>query len=182
MIDHFRLGPNSTVSLGETQPELYSKIMVSCGANCVVDIKGIARATNQLFIYMNDNATLRMGRGQIIQGSVGIELVEPSTVEIGDDCLWSETKVWTSDMHSIIDNATGLRINHADDIRIGSKVWIGWQSLILKGSVIEDGCIIGARSVITRSTKRAANSLVAGNPARVARRDVSWSLDRIPRD
>lgn len=177
-----RVGANSTVNLGDTPPELRERIKVVCGANCIIDIQGVARAENILLIYAGDNVTFRMGPGQIVQGAVGVEMMEESTIDIGANCLWSECKLWTSDMHSIIDNTTGKRMNFAEDISIGSNVWIGWQSLILKGSRIENGCILGARSTITRSTERSANSLIAGNPARVTRRNVSWDLRRLPRD
>jgi acetyltransferase-like isoleucine patch superfamily enzyme len=58
-------------------------------------------------------------------------------------------------------------------IIIGDDVLIGSRATILKGVTIGDGAIVGAGSVVTRSVP--ARALVAGNPARVIRRDVSWS-------
>ncbi len=51
------------------------------------------------------------------------------------------------------------------DTRIGQNCFIGGRSLILPGVTIGDSCIVGAGSVVTRSVP--ANSIVAGNPARV---------------
>ena len=50
---------------------------------------------------------------------------------------------------------------------IGSRVWIGFNVLVLKGVHIGDGAVVAAGSVVTRDVP--ANSLVGGNPARVIR-------------
>ncbi len=49
-------------------------------------------------------------------------------------------------------------------IRIGNNVWLGVGVAVLKGVVIGDGAIVGARSVVTRSLEAA--SVSAGSPAR----------------
>ena len=53
-------------------------------------------------------------------------------------------------------------------VRIGSNVWIGFESCILPGVTIGDGSVVGARSVVTANVP--ANCVVAGNPARVVKR------------
>ncbi|WP_407674469.1 DapH/DapD/GlmU-related protein [Parvivirga hydrogeniphila] len=50
---------------------------------------------------------------------------------------------------------------------IGDDVFIGGNSIVLKGSTIGDGSVIGAGSVVTGSIP--AGVLAAGNPARVLR-------------
>ena len=53
------------------------------------------------------------------------------------------------------------------DTIIGNDVWIGYDALIMPGTVIGDGAIIAARSVVTKDVPPYA--VVAGNPAKVVR-------------
>lgn len=53
-------------------------------------------------------------------------------------------------------------------VHIGKGVWIGSGSIILPGISIGDNAVIGAGSVVTRDVD--ANTIAAGNPARVIRR------------
>ena len=53
------------------------------------------------------------------------------------------------------------------DVTIGSHVWIGMNSIILKGVSIGDGAIIAAGSVVVRDVP--AGCIAAGVPAKVVR-------------
>jgi virginiamycin A acetyltransferase len=70
--------------------------------------------------------------------------------------------------------------NRGDTI-VGNDVWIGMEALILPGSRIGDGAIIGARAVVSGEVPPYA--VVVGNPGRVVRRrfddDTITSLLRI---
>ena len=50
-------------------------------------------------------------------------------------------------------------------VEIGEGTWVGARALIMPGVTIGPGCVIGAGAIVTRSVP--ANSMVAGNPARV---------------
>lgn len=50
-------------------------------------------------------------------------------------------------------------------VRIGNNVFIGAGSIVLPGVTIGDNVVVGAGSVVSRDVP--ANSVVAGNPARV---------------
>ena len=49
-------------------------------------------------------------------------------------------------------------------IEVKCGCWIGMGSIILPGITIAEGCVIGAGSVVTRSTE--PNGLYVGNPAK----------------
>jgi chloramphenicol O-acetyltransferase type B len=51
---------------------------------------------------------------------------------------------------------------------IGNDVWLGDNVSVLSGSVIEDGCAIGASAVVAGHIP--AYSIAVGNPARVTRK------------
>lgn len=53
-------------------------------------------------------------------------------------------------------------------IDIGNDVWIGCNSIILKGVTIGEGAIVSAGSVVTKDVP--ANTMVGGNPARVIKK------------
>ncbi len=60
-------------------------------------------------------------------------------------------------------------------IFIGQNVWIGQSVRINKGVSIGDNSIIAANSVVTKDVP--ANSIAAGNPAKIVRKDI----DKLPR-
>jgi galactoside O-acetyltransferase len=52
-------------------------------------------------------------------------------------------------------------------VKIEDKVWIGFNSIILKGVTVGEGAIVGAGSVVTKDVP--PYTIVAGNPARIIR-------------
>jgi acetyltransferase-like isoleucine patch superfamily enzyme len=60
-------------------------------------------------------------------------------------------------------------------VTIEDDVWVGARALILRGVTLGRGTIVGAGSLVNRSTP--PYSIVAGNPARVIR--FRWDIDTI---
>lgn len=52
-------------------------------------------------------------------------------------------------------------------ITISSKVWIGFDVLILKGVTVGEGAVIAAKSVVTKDVP--SWTMVAGNPAKIVK-------------
>lgn len=69
---------------------------------------------------------------------------ECSNIVIGDDGLFS-FDIWmrTSDPHLIYDVNTKERINYSKSIFVGDHVWLGQRCMILKGSQIGSGSVVG---------------------------------------
>ncbi|WP_276946495.1 acyltransferase [Haematobacter massiliensis] len=88
--------------------------------------------------------------------SAKLDRTFPIGVHVGENSyLAFESRILTHD------RTRGLYLH----TRIGRNCFIGGRSLILPGVEIGDNCVVGAGSVVTKSVP--ANSVVAGNPARV---------------
>jgi len=93
--------------------------------------------------------------------SVRFDKTFPKGVHIGAETYVAfEAAILTHDL------TRGLHLH----TRIGRRCFIGARSIILPGIEIGDECVIGAGSVVTKSLP--PRSLVAGNPARILRRDI----------
>jgi acetyltransferase-like isoleucine patch superfamily enzyme len=109
--------------------------------------------------------------------ATGVTIVAAREVVIGDHVtIGAEASIVDTDFHAI---DYRLRLDGLPDtgaavrpVRIGSHVWIGARALILKGVVVGDRSVVAAGAVVSRSVP--ADSLVAGNPARVVK-TYDWS-------
>lgn len=159
--------------------------------NCMIYIQGngnqihIGKSVSlnyaELWIEDNDNR-LQIEDGSSADGKkqapVHMAVIEGTSIILGKDCMLSSgIEIRTGDSHSIVNNE-GERINPSKEIVVGNHVWIGTRAMLLKGSRIADDCIVGAGSMVTGSFDEAGCAL-AGNPAKVLRKDVSWKRERI---
>jgi acetyltransferase-like isoleucine patch superfamily enzyme len=80
--------------------------------------------------------------------------------------------VTVSDMHALIDLETGQRVNPARDVTVGARVWLGIGTFVGKGASIGEGAVVGARTFVSGEVR--PNTVVAGNPPRLLRENVSW--------
>lgn len=116
---------------------------------------------------------LHVGENLNISGDAMI--VCAKKISIGNNVMiaW-QSIIMDTDQHNIYDK-NDTCINENKEIIIGNSVWIGARSFILKGSVVEDGSIIGANTTITKSfCDTSKNSIIAGNPVRVIKREIRW--------
>jgi acetyltransferase-like isoleucine patch superfamily enzyme len=127
----------------------------------------------------DDHGHLEIGRGTTIE-EASFSLVEPrSSIRIGPECMLAQgIDFRTSDSHSIIDSE-GNRINWPANIEIGEHTWICANASILKGVEVAGDSIIGGRAVVTHSFPD-KNVVIAGVPAVVIRRGVTWRRERAP--
>lgn len=128
-------------------------------------------------IIIGANCEVRIGYGLICNDSVSIHANDNCSITIGDDCLFANARIYSSDMHSIFNDENGDRINHSKNVSIGNKVWISRDALILKGTRINNNCIVGARSVL--SGEYLASSMIAGSPGKVIKKGISWSRNLV---
>lgn len=105
-------------------------------------------------------------------GISGVTIYARKKIIIGNNTLiGGNTKIIDNDFHPV-DPEIRLKTPNENmkirPIEIGENVFVGCNCLILKGSKIGNNSVIGAGSVL--SGEIPANSIVAGNPAKVIKR------------
>ncbi len=130
------------------------------------------------FVAEDGNSRIAIGDGTTMTTPT-IVCSEAGRVQLGRDCMVAmNTCIRNSDGHAIFDVPTGRRINPAADVTIGDHVWLGIRTLVLKGSRIGDGAIVGANALVSGEIPPA--SLAVGSPARAIRPSISWTRERNP--
>ena len=128
--------------------------------------------------FENSNCLLSIGDQTTIENASFFIAEGGMSIIVGTDCMFSGgIKVYTTDGHSIIDVASGNRINSAGKVVIGDHVWIGSDVKILKGVKIGSNSIIASSAVVTSDVP--SNSIVAGIPAKVIKYGVNWQRERV---
>lgn len=146
------------------------------GGNHTLHFGDGIRLENVDFFFEKQKGTISIGDGTWIGAQSELSAFDNSSIVIGDGCIFAkQIMLRTSDSHVIKDSAGNI-INMPKDIVIGSHVWLGQQVFVLKGAVIPDGCIVGARSTVTASLKADVRSLIIGQPAKTIKKEISWEL------
>lgn len=112
-------------------------------------------------------------------GISGATIYARKGIKIGDNtAIGGNVKILDNDFHPIEFDERNKLLNDsrggdsdlipAKPIVIGKNCFIGCNSIILKGSMIGDNCVVGAGAVV--AGKFEANSIIAGNPAKVIRK------------
>lgn len=120
-------------------------------------------------IYIKENAVVSIGQET---GMSNVSIYAATGVVIGEHTkIGGSVKIYDTDFHSLNYEA---RMNRETDhpktgaIKIGNHVFIGADTIILKGVTIGDKSIIGAGSVVTRSIPE--GEIWGGNPAKFIRK------------
>ncbi len=113
---------------------------------------------------------LRFGNRAIL--GPNCTLMCATEVTVGDRCMiaWN-VSIFDSIGHRLWMERVG-EVEVEAPITIGDDVWIGPYSIIMKGVTIGNNVVIGAGSVVRRDVP--PNSLVYGNPARLAGKVDHW--------
>ena len=162
------LGPfcriyNTTISIDGDNNEVYldNFVFVKDGDFCMED------SCNRISI----------GEHTCFAGRVHLACIEGTEIAIGKRCLFSANVVFrTGDSHALL-NLEGDRINPSKSIQVGDHVWIGNTATVLKGATLPENCIVGTGSIVTKNFEE-TNCCIAGNPAKIIKRDVNWRNDR----
>lgn len=130
--------------------------------------------SNLIGLYQRTIIIARNNGRIVIGDHVGLSgvTIHGSDITIGDyTVIGANSKIMDHDFHPInykerrTDDQTNVMTK---PVRIGNDVFIGCNCLILKGTEIGDRCVVGAGSVV--SGVFPADSIIAGNPARIIRK------------
>ena len=164
------------------------------GNNCELVLKGNVDLSGLSITFHKDNSKVIIGAGGVIKGqihlkadctevNIGDNLICNSNVfinlaehndclTIGSDCLFANVKFRTSDSHQILDIETGKRLNPSGNITIDDHVWIAEDVLVLKGTHVASGSVIGAKSLVNSLISE--NCVAVGIPAKIKKRNIRW--------
>lgn len=170
-------GNNNIVVVDKGSRLIRAKIYIR-GDNNTIHISDHVYCNGTEFYIEDDNNKITVDSQTRFAGKVFLASIEGCEINIGKGCLFSSNiRVCIGDSHSIID-ANGKRINASKNVTIGDRVWIGYNALINKGALISKDSVIGAGSIVTKPFYE-SNVIIAGNPAKKIKDDISWVDERI---
>lgn len=143
------------------------------GSNSLIYLRK-SRHKIKVNLQIGQDSLLFVGKDNYFNDTLHISATEWQSVIVGNNCLFS-FGIWlrTADPHLVYSTETNQRINHSKPILIGDHVWIGQDSLILKGTQIGSGSIVGGHSVVA-GKKLPSNTIYGGNPAKQIRGGAFW--------
>ena len=150
--------------------KMVGSLYIAKGASLEVDAFDVYAGSR---INVNAGAKLSLGSGYMNHDCV-IDCFD--SISIGHHVVISERVVLRdSDNHTIKD----MEAISSDEsavtapIVIGDHVWVGMNTIVLKGVTIGEGAVVAAGSVVNKDIP--PHCLVAGVPAKVVKTDVTWS-------
>lgn len=154
--------------------QLYKTKVVVSGKGNRVFINDDAKVYNTTLTLRAENSEIIIGKNTKTGSLYAVCMGKNNYIRIGESCMISDNvEIWSTDGHSITDLSSGEILNASMPVTIGNSVWLGKNSVVLKGVEVRDGTIVGMNTVVTKDT--VPFSVVVGNPARMVRENVKWS-------
>lgn len=163
-------------------PVIYNKrgAKIEIGNNVTIKSRFLS---NLVGLYSRTVIVTRSPEAEIIIGNnVGISgtvIYARKGIYIGDyTCIGGNCKILDNDFHPI-DSTIRLQLLQdihggesslvpCSEIFIGKNCFIGCNTIILKGTVLGDCCVVGAGAVVSGNFED--NCIIAGNPAKIIKR------------
>lgn len=154
------IGEGSVFKKGNLQ--LLGNSTIEIGDGC--DIVGTIRA--------DKGSQVSIGAATRINRESTIRSCEQGTITIGRGCLFANVLIRNSDLHAVVDRATGERTNKGANIVLEDRVWLAEDVYVYKGVTIGSNTVVAARSTVLKSLP--ANCVAAGTPAKIIKENTTW--------
>ena len=161
------------------------------GNNCVFESGNDLYIASSLVIVLGqdhqnfgliDNTKCTLGNNICIEGMSIVTFHSNAYIELGNNLMVSDNVVlYHTDGHPIYDNITGKIINPVHRMVVGDDCWLGAKCTILKNVILPPGTIVGYNAVVSKSftDPNGKTFVLAGNPAKIVRRDVFYKQSDI---
>ena len=127
------------------------------GFNCTLEITPTGKLQIEDFVNITQNVLISCN----------------AKISIGKDTLIAENVSIRDAEHKMAkDEKIQLQSVNSEEIKIGKDVWIGANTLILRGSLVKDGVVIGGNSLVNRKSKIEAFCIYAGSPVKLIKERV----------
>jgi acetyltransferase-like isoleucine patch superfamily enzyme len=99
-----------------------------------------------------------------------------TNVSIGDNCMFAQNVlIYNTDGHPVFDASTKQIINRVGDLSVGSGSWLCRNAVVLKNVKLAQNTIVALGAIVSKSVEE-PNTVVAGNPAKIVKRNVNWAV------
>jgi serine acetyltransferase len=158
-------------------PVIKGKLLVKNWGHCFIGknvhfnstvLSNLAGLYKPCTIYVLRGAILHIGENT---GFSGVSIYCTNSISIGMYCnIGVNVAIWDTDFHPLdyLERRVTIESAKKAPIVIGDDVFVGANSIILKGVTIGNRSIIGAGSIVTRNIP--ADEVWAGNPAKFIRK------------
>ena len=170
-------GDNNTVIIRKNSLNKIFNSSLYLGNDGYVFIDDANQINNSCFFLSADTPMLKIGRNIFINNCrIIITRAKGLSVTIGDNCAFAtDVYIRPSDGHVVYDEQTKKILNKDKNIVIGNKVWLGYNTTILKGAVIPDNTIVASNNLVNKPFQE-SNTILAGIPAKVVKTGVNWDV------
>ena len=126
-------------------------------------------------VFEAEGGELQIGEGCFFNN--GCMAVSHESITIGDYTSFGPN-VFIYDHDHVTGAGEKLHGNHykTAPVTIGSNVWVGANCVILRGTVIEDDCVIGAGSIIKGKYKKGSVVIQKRNEEIREKREEAYSV------
>lgn len=137
------------------------RIDFSIGKQGILTVKRYLISNGELYIRVSDNAHVSIGENVFFNHNCALTAKEK--IAIGDNVVIANNVVIVDHDHQV--DSSGITNGYTiAPVSIEDNVWIGANSVILKGVTIGEGSVIAAGSVVNRNIP--SHELWGGVPAK----------------